>query len=459
MGVSSSSRRSSDAQESAAANSAGAGGCEAEPEESLGIGEGLAKGYEELVNAIIRPPRTQYDPAKSLGPAEFRHCGKRFVRQDVELVNSRRLKLQCSWWRFHPDDQPAPTLPCVIYLHGNASCRVAAFELLAHLLPCAVTVFALDFAGSGLSEGQHVSLGYYEREDVEAAIAYLRGTGEVSTVGLWGHSMGATTALLYGDRDPSIAALVLDSPFTDLMELAHELAQNARDKGMLRVPGIAVSATALMVRRSVRRRAGFDPQDVSPIGNCGKCFIPALFAHGEHDAFIRPSHSEQLHAAYAGDKNLILFDGDHNSARPDFFFNSAVIFLRNTLLVREEDCLSPGTGTELRRNAALLQDRRGEVRQAEEEMMRQAMMMSLADGQAASQGAAGGTAAAPAAAAVPQAALEQGVASFETVTGVGGATAQYYVHGALSRGEEVEAAIQLYFDGGCLSAPPGWKLP
>jgi len=44
---------------------------------------------------------------------------------------------------------------------------------LQHLLPSAVTVFALDFSGSGLSDGEYVSLGYYEREDVEAAIAGL----------------------------------------------------------------------------------------------------------------------------------------------------------------------------------------------------------------------------------------------------------------------------------------------
>ena len=33
-------------------------------------------------------------------------------------------------------------------------------------------------------------------------------------------SMGAATALLHAHRDPSIAALVLDSPFTDLRVLA-----------------------------------------------------------------------------------------------------------------------------------------------------------------------------------------------------------------------------------------------
>lgn len=37
--------------------------------------------------------------------------------------------------------------------------------------------------------------------------------------------MGAVTALMHADRDPSIAALVLDSPFTSLKTLAEELAK------------------------------------------------------------------------------------------------------------------------------------------------------------------------------------------------------------------------------------------
>ena len=40
------------------------------------------------------------------------------------------------------------------------------------------------------------------------AIQHLRALGTVSTIGLWGRSMGAVTALLYSQRDPSIAGVV-----------------------------------------------------------------------------------------------------------------------------------------------------------------------------------------------------------------------------------------------------------
>lgn len=476
MGSSASSRRSSRPSVATAAGGEG----EAEDQaaapgavEQASSG-GVAQGYEELVNAIIRPPRMQYDPGADLGPSLFRHCGTRFKREDLELTNNRDMKLQCSWWKFQPEDAPAKRLPCVIYLHGNAACRIAAFELLPHLLPSAITVFSLDFAGSGLSEGEHVSLGYFEREDVEAVIAYLRNSDEVTTIGLWGHSMGATTSLLYGDRDPSIGAMVLDSPFADLLQLANELAQHARENG-LRVPGFAISVATSMIRRSVRLRAGFDMRDVSPVANCGKCFIPALFAHGERDSFIKPSHSEQLHAAYAGDKNLILFDGDHNSPRPSFFFSSAAIFLRQTLMVQEEHCLHTSTGEDaFRPGAGLFDGGAASIRQAEDEMMRQAMMLSIADASGVQGGAASpqtvpAVAAAAAAqrsaqtpsgsVAVTSLALQAGVENFQAVVGVGGHTANFYVHTALSNGWPVDVAIQRFFEEDGAGPPPGWQLP
>ena len=40
--------------------------------------------------------------------------------------------------------------------------------------------------------------------------------------------MGAATALLHGDRDMSIAALVLDSAFADLTQLAEEMVERGR---------------------------------------------------------------------------------------------------------------------------------------------------------------------------------------------------------------------------------------
>ncbi|CAM9397027.1 unnamed protein product [Discosporangium mesarthrocarpum] len=296
-------------------------------------------GYQELVNAIIRPPRAEYDMA-ALGPVEFDFMGKPFQRVDFELRNERGLLLQCSSWE--PKDwRPADQLPCLIYMHGNSSARVEAVTQISLALSLGATLVAFDFAGSGQSEGEHVSLGYYEREDLKRVIKHLRDSGRVGAIALWGRSMGAATALLHGDRDPSIAALVLDSAFTDLTQLAEEMVEKGREAGLV-IPSLVVKLVLRMIRGSVLKSAGFNVRDLCPVRHANLTYIPAIFVAARGDDFIRPHHSRQIHDAYAGDKNLIIVEGDHNSPRPGFLFDSVYIFLQRYLMVPQEWGLEGG---------------------------------------------------------------------------------------------------------------------
>lgn len=65
--------------------------------------------------------------------------------------------------------------------------------------------------------------------------------------------MGAVTALLYADRDPSIGGMVLDSPFCDLKMLVDELA-----KKYTKIPKIFVSAALKLVKSTIKSKAHFD---------------------------------------------------------------------------------------------------------------------------------------------------------------------------------------------------------
>lgn len=104
-------------------------------------------------------------------------------------------------------------------MHGNSSCRLEALDLVQYVLQANMTLFCFDFPGCGRSEGEFISLGWYERDDVNVIVNYLRAERKVNTVGLWGRSMGAATALLHANRDPSIAGMVVDSGFADLKQL------------------------------------------------------------------------------------------------------------------------------------------------------------------------------------------------------------------------------------------------
>ena len=267
---------------------------------------------------------------EALGPPAFTFCEKRFTRTDFTLRTKRGFSLECSHWE--PVEREADRIPVVIYMHGNSSARVEVIPQLSYLLGLGVAVFAFDFAGSGKSDGEYVSLVYYEREDLSCIVAHLRATNVVSTIALWGRSMGAATALMFGDRDPSIACMILDSPFADLTQLCEEMVEKGREQGIV-VPGFVVSVAIKFLQGSVKKQAGFNIKSISPIAHADKCFIPALFVAGEHDDFIKKHHSEQLHSKYAGDKNIIIVEGDHNSPRPKFLFDSASIFLQTCLQI------------------------------------------------------------------------------------------------------------------------------
>lgn len=267
---------------------------------------------------------------EALGPPAFTFCGKRFTRTDFTLRTKRGYNLECSHWE--PVERVVDKIPVVIYMHGNSSARVEVLPQLSYLLSLGVAVFSFDFAGSGKSDGEYVSLGYYEREDLACVIAHLRATNVVSTIALWGRSMGAATSLMFGDRDPSIACMILDSPFADLTQLAEELVDKGREQGIV-VPGLVVSVALRMIQNSVKKQANVNMKHISPISHADKCFIPALFVAGEHDDFIKKHHAEEIYEKYAGDKNLIVVEGDHNSPRPKFMFDSAAIFLQTCLQI------------------------------------------------------------------------------------------------------------------------------
>jgi len=287
----------------------------------------LKTGYEDIVRAIIRPPRARYTLTE-LGAVEFNMHGRSFRREDVEVRNSRGLLLKGSWWQ--PAEYGRDQLPCVVCMHGNSSCRLDALEILPLVLNMGISLFGFDFAGCGQSEGEYITLGFNEKDDLAKVIEYLRGSGRVSTIALWGRSMGAATALLHGHRDPSIAAMVLDSPFASLEQVVRELVDGAQIRHK---PTVVINAVLKMLRKTIRKRTGLDIFRLKPIENVDSSFCPALFVAGNDDEFVRPHHAREIHDRYAGDKNIILVDGDHNSDRPRYFRDSAAIFIYNRICV------------------------------------------------------------------------------------------------------------------------------
>lgn len=150
--------------------------------------------------------------------------GKKFVKKIFQIQNEKGNKLSCMLYEPVLDERPSEKMPVVIYMHGNAGCRLEAEAYVPLLLTQGINVCAFDFSGCGHSEGEYVTLGWKERGDLQAVINHLASTGSVSKIGLWGRSMGAATSIMYvADNIDKAHAVVLDSAFATLQDVINQV--------------------------------------------------------------------------------------------------------------------------------------------------------------------------------------------------------------------------------------------
>ena len=268
--------------------------------------------YDDLWKAIIRPNRDEYN-LEELGPFKFEYKGKCYKRTDFELINKRSKKIMCSFWEPFDEERESPRLPCVIYLHGNSSSRCEVYPEVKFLLERNITVFSFDFCGCGKSEGDYITLGYYEKRDVHCIVEYLLKSRKISKIALWGRSMGAVTAIMYANEHPKlIEVMILDSGFYSLKKLISELIESK-----IKLPKFIFEKVLKMVKSTVKEKANFDLDIIEPYIYAKNCLVPAFFCHGSDDNFVLPHHCVDLFNEYkCNDKYCEIVKGGHNSVRP-----------------------------------------------------------------------------------------------------------------------------------------------
>lgn len=122
--------------------------------------------------------------------------------------------------------------------------------------------------------------------------------------------MGAVTCLLYAEKDSSLAGIVVDSPFSNLSELAVELARTK-----ISLPDFLLEACVKIVSSSVEERAGFRLDHIDVVRVVPNLTMPALFIASPEDSFVRIEHSVKLQRLYKGDSSLRATTGSHNAER------------------------------------------------------------------------------------------------------------------------------------------------
>jgi hypothetical protein len=209
--------------------------------------------YGQIIDTILRPMAEQgrpgrllYDPQQDLGTVEVDVWPSvegvdftpiKAVRQDLTMTCYGGKKIVFSIWRIKDQTSPSASSttdvprPFVVYLHSAVGARPEALQALHASLRAGANFCALDFEGSGLSEGDIVTWGYYENNDVVDVVRYVLKLGTTTRIALWGRQLGAATALSYASRDPRVACLVLDTPYSSLDDQMDMVVAKAQKEG------------------------------------------------------------------------------------------------------------------------------------------------------------------------------------------------------------------------------------
>ena len=276
--------------------------------------------YENCWKFIIRPPRDSYDLSElDLGGIKL-ETKEPYIREDCEIKSKRGFIMQCSFYRIDPKKREPLIRPVVIYLHGNSSSRVEGKKMALYLLNKGIDLFVFDFPGCGKSEGEYISLGYHEKDDVKIIVDHVASLPGVGEIGLWGRSMGAATALLY-NNDERIKAKCVDSPFADFRELSVQLCQKE-----INIPEFVINTVLFFIKKTVRKKNDMDIDQLRPIDYVEKSKTPIFFIHAMKDELIPYKHTINMFEKYGGIKFINIVEGNHNTPRQKHIISKIVNF-------------------------------------------------------------------------------------------------------------------------------------
>jgi pimeloyl-ACP methyl ester carboxylesterase len=211
--------------------------------------------------------------------------------EDVEFTTADGVTLK-GWFLARPG-----TSRTVVSLHGYRGHMAQLLGISTLLWKAGFNVLLFDFRGRGRSGTAPISMGLWERSDLDAALDLVTRRIEGARIGLLGYSMGAVVAV-YGGADPRVRALVLDSCFTSFREVLEEMASREARRFM----GGRIDGRAFLPAMEWwhRRRGKPAFAEVAPIQVAkGLSSKPVLVIQGDRDATVPPAHGERL-AAEAG---------------------------------------------------------------------------------------------------------------------------------------------------------------
>lgn len=217
--------------------------------------------------------------------------------QDVCVLSKDGLKLHGLWI---PAENPRGT---ILLAHGYRSTFLVDFGLAyAFYHALGMNILVPHQRAHGKSEGNYITFGVKESEDMQCWIEYHNRTYGMHQMILSGLSMGATTVLYLADQNlPSnVKCIIADCGFTSPHAILDVVFRS-----VVNIPSGA-SLWAANLFAQIFAGFGLKEKDTREVLKNAK--IPVLMIHGLDDDFVPSYMTQQGYDACTGEKELLLVE-------------------------------------------------------------------------------------------------------------------------------------------------------
>lgn len=228
------------------------------------------------------------------------------AKEDVFITSEDGLTLRGYYIEPYPERKKV-----MIIVHGYTANHIIGSQFINLFTEEGYNVLLVDQRSHGRSEGTYATYGYYERQDLDRWVAWVRErVGHEAFIGLHGQSMGGGTVLMYAGINKHAKFIIADCPYSDMEEL-----MKYQMKELNHVPHFPFIA---LLERSLNRIAQFSMKQVKPIREVANKDIPLLLIHGKADTFVPTRMSEQIYQEKTEGltKLVIIDDAVHANAYP-----------------------------------------------------------------------------------------------------------------------------------------------
>lgn len=204
--------------------------------------------------------------------------------ENINFITSDEVELK-GWY------MPAKkSVKTIVLVHGHGGSKNEGLRFVKALHEAGFNLLAYDSRALSSGDKAFASMGYFEKNDVKAAIDFVINKKQAESIGVFGFSMGAATSIMTMEEDFRIQAGLFSSSYANVVD---ELSQvGKRDFGLPKFPILQVAIFL------ANMRGGMDLYSVTPEKSISRISPrPIYIMHCKQDDYVDYSHAQRLYKA------------------------------------------------------------------------------------------------------------------------------------------------------------------